>query len=125
MDENGEPLPPPEEGELIEKVLEHRMGVKGATGIKTTCHYIEEHGDPNSVPITSETTEKKDSDSSTVQTTITLAEPERELQFLIKWKNFSYIHCSWESKESLIAEKARGIKKIENYLKREEEIKYW
>lgn len=102
FDENGEKIPLEEEGEQIDRILEHRMGSVGATGLKTTPYQVEENGDPN------------DPNSE-----------HKEMQYLVKWKNFSYIHCTWESKESLIAEKARGIKKIENYLKRDEEIKHW
>ena len=91
-----------EEGETIERILEHRLGAVGATGLKTAHYQMDENGDPNNPNAA-----------------------EKELQFLIKWKGFSYIHCTWESKESLIAENARGLKKVENYLKREEEIKQW
>ena len=95
-----------EEGEMIEKVLEHRMGRVGATGPKTASYQIDENGDPNGDCIA-------DSD-----------EP-KEMQFLIKWKGWSYIHCTWESRQSLEEQKARGVKKIELYLKRDEEIRIW
>ncbi len=129
LDENGQPialLPPEEEGELIEKILEHRMGLKGATGLKTTRYQVEEHGDPNViVKKKKEVVDTEEGEVAEDEDPVPEEEPERELQFLIKWKNFSYIHCTWESRESLAAEKARGVKKIENYIKREEEIKHW
>ena len=101
---NGDDMVPieEEEGEFIEKVLEHRMGSPGATGMKTAWYQVEDNGDPNDPNAT-----------------------EKELQFLVKWKGFSYIHCTWESKESLAEQKARGMKKVENYFKREEEISHW
>lgn len=93
-----------EEGEMIERVLEHRMGRVGATGFKTAPYQVDDHGDPNA----------------------NLTEDEQtEMQFLIKWKGWSYLHCTWESNNSLITEKARGLKKIDNYLKRDDEIKSW
>lgn len=95
-----------EEGEMIEKVIEHRMGRVGATGPKTASYQIDENGDPNAGCV-------DDSD-----------EP-KEIQFLIKWKGWSYIHCTWESRQSLEEQKARGVKKIELYLKRDEEIRIW
>ena len=90
-----------EAGETIEKVLAHRKGKKGATGEATKPYNIEFNGDPNDPECD---------------------ESEQEVQFLIKWKGWSHLHNTWESEESLIAVKAKGIKKIENYLKREDEI---
>lgn len=93
-----------DEGEMIEKVLEHRYGRPGATGPKTASYQIEEHGDEN--------LNLKEGDPT-------------EIQFLIKWKGWSYLHCTWESKQSLEEQKVMGVKKIEQYLKRIEEIKLW
>lgn len=93
-----------EEGEMIEKILEHRMGRVGATGLKTAPYQVDDHGDPNANLTESE---------------------ETEMQFLIKWKGFSYLHCTWESNNSLVEQKARGLKKIDNYLKRDEDLKIW
>lgn len=94
-----------DEGEVIEKVLEHRIGKVGATGINTAPYKVDEFGDPNEG--------------------VNEPDVEKEVQFLIKWKTWSYIHCTWESKESLERDKAKGIKKIENYLKRIDEVKEW
>lgn len=47
------------------------------------------------------------------------------LQFLIKWKNLSHLHNSWESEKSLCELGAKCLKKIEIYWRREEEIKDW
>lgn len=50
---------------------------------------------------------------------------EGEVQYLIKWKGWSYIHSTWESDESLQQQKVKGLKKLENFKKKEEEIKQW
>lgn len=41
-----------------------------------------------------------------------------EQHFLIKWVGWSHIHNTWESEESLIAAKVKGMKKIDNYKRR-------
>lgn len=46
-----------------------------------------------------------------------------ESQYLIKWLGWSHLHNTWESKESLLLQKVNGMKKLENFLKKEEEIK--
>ena len=91
-----------EVGETIEKILEQRLGNKGATGIYTAHYNIELNGDPN--------------DRNT---------PVKEKQFLIKWKGKSYVHATWETEESLKEMNAKGFKKVDNFLKREEEIRQW
>uniref|UniRef100_A0A8C4Y377 Chromodomain helicase DNA binding protein 2 n=1 Tax=Gopherus evgoodei TaxID=1825980 RepID=A0A8C4Y377_9SAUR len=48
-----------------------------------------------------------------------------EVQYLIKWKGWSYIHSTWESEESLQQQKVKGLKKLENFKKKEDEIKQW
>lgn len=50
---------------------------------------------------------------------------EYETQYLIKWKGWSYIHCTWESEQSLRDQKVKGIKKLENFMKREHDIEVW
>ncbi|KAG8440685.1 hypothetical protein GDO86_006437 [Hymenochirus boettgeri] len=93
-----------ESHETIEKVLDSRTGKKGATGASTTVYATEENGDPSS-----------EFDPET----------EGEQQFLIKWKGWSYIHSTWESEESLQLQKVKGLKKLENFKKRDDEIKQW
>ena len=92
-----------EEGDVVEKVLEQRFGKVGATGLSTTHFNVQDNGDPN----------------------LTLETDEKELQFQIKWKGLSYIHCTWESRQTLESYNAKGLKKIENYLKKEDEIRTW
>nr|XP_056722084.1 chromodomain-helicase-DNA-binding protein 2 [Euleptes europaea] len=104
--------------ETIEKVMDARMGRKGercslsrplppstAIGASTTVYTTEASGDPcaNFDP------EKE----------------EGEAQYLIKWKGWSYIHSTWESEDSLQQQKVKGLKKLENFKKKEEEIKQW
>uniref|UniRef100_A0A0N5BW97 DNA helicase n=1 Tax=Strongyloides papillosus TaxID=174720 RepID=A0A0N5BW97_STREA len=92
--------------ETVEKVMNHRYGVKGATGSGTTCYNVEEKGDPN---LNADKVKKS----------------ELELQFLIKWVSWSHLHNTWESESSLKAYGAKGLKKVENYIKRQREIDEW
>ncbi|XP_068131247.1 chromodomain-helicase-DNA-binding protein 2 isoform X2 [Hyperolius riggenbachi] len=91
--------------ETIEKVLDTRFGKKGAIGASTTVYATEANGDP-CADFNPET-------------------DEGEQQFLIKWKGWSYIHSTWESEESLQQQKVKGLKKLENFKKRDDEIKQW
>jgi chromodomain-helicase-DNA-binding protein 1 len=50
---------------------------------------------------------------------------EGEVQYLIKWKGWSYIHSTWESEDSLQQQKVKGLKKLENFKKKEDEVKQW
>uniref|UniRef100_A0A0N4ZU70 Chromodomain-helicase-DNA-binding protein 1 n=1 Tax=Parastrongyloides trichosuri TaxID=131310 RepID=A0A0N4ZU70_PARTI len=92
--------------ETVEKVLNHRYGIKGATGSITTVYNIEEKGDPNS--------RANEADKS-----------ELELQFLIKWVSWSHLHNTWESEASLKASGAKGLKKVDNYIRKQKEIDDW
>uniref|UniRef100_A0A803YLI2 Chromodomain helicase DNA binding protein 2 n=1 Tax=Meleagris gallopavo TaxID=9103 RepID=A0A803YLI2_MELGA len=91
--------------ETIEKVLDIRLGKKGATGASTTVYATEANGNPSA-----DFDPEKD---------------EGEVHYLIKWKGWSYIHSTWESEESLQQQKVKGLKKLENFKKKEEEIKQW
>lgn len=95
-----------DKSETIERVIGKRKGKKGAIGSATTIYEVEEHGDPN-----------EGCDEAEKQTL--------ELQYLIKWKGWSHIHNTWESEDSLKEQKVKGIKKLENYIKREREIEIW
>uniref|UniRef100_A0A673JYN2 Chromodomain-helicase-DNA-binding protein 2-like n=1 Tax=Sinocyclocheilus rhinocerous TaxID=307959 RepID=A0A673JYN2_9TELE len=92
-----------DDSETIEKVLETKIGKKGATGASTTLYAIEENGDPGA-----DFDPEKD---------------EGETQFLIKWKGWSYIHSTWESVDSLSQQKVKGMKKLENFKKKNEDKK--
>lgn len=96
----------PDNAETIEKILSSRRGKKGVTGNTTTIYAVEENGDPN-----------KDCDPEDLENT--------ELQYLIKWKGWSHIHNTWESEQSLKDQKVKGLKKLENFVKREEELSFW
>ncbi|KAM6257012.1 chromodomain-helicase-DNA-binding protein 2-like [Porphyrio hochstetteri] len=91
--------------ETIEKVLDIRVGKKGATGASTTVYATEANGNPSA-----DFDPEKD---------------EGEIQYLIKWKGWSYLHNTWESEESLQQQEVKGLKKLENFKKKEEEIKQW
>ncbi|KAK6731802.1 hypothetical protein RB195_007950 [Necator americanus] len=88
--------------ETIERVIKSRMGAQGATGSATTCYNVAEKGDPNS------------------PTAAIL-----EQQFLIKWVGWSHLHNTWESEASIAAMGANGIKKIQNFLKKQKEMEEW
>jgi len=90
----------------VEKVIDHRKGVTGATGPGTTYYTILERGDPN------RSVDEVDA-------------RDKEVQYLIKWKGYSHLHNTWESDVSLTNLAAKGLKKIENFMKRQEEIEAW
>ncbi|XP_015190344.1 PREDICTED: chromodomain-helicase-DNA-binding protein 1 isoform X4 [Polistes dominula] len=94
----------PDNAETVERILGQRIGKKGVTGNVTTIYAVEENGDPNPKNLSSEETEK---------------------QYLIKWKGWSHIHNTWESEDSLKAQKVKGLKKLDNFIKRERDIKQW
>ncbi|KAJ1526021.1 hypothetical protein ONE63_009194 [Megalurothrips usitatus] len=96
----------PDNSETIEKVLAVRRGKRGVVGNITTMYAVEDHGDPN-----------EDCDPTDLANT--------ELQYLIKWKNWSHIHNTWESENSLKENKVKGIKKLENFVKKDDEINIW
>ncbi|XP_034241206.1 chromodomain-helicase-DNA-binding protein 1 isoform X3 [Thrips palmi] len=92
--------------ETIEKVLAARRGKRGVVGNVTTMYAVEESGDPN-----------EGCDPNDLANT--------EMQYLIKWKNWSHIHNTWESEHSLKENKVKGLKKLENFIKKEDEINLW
>ncbi|EYC45977.1 hypothetical protein Y032_0412g981 [Ancylostoma ceylanicum] len=88
--------------ETIERVIKSRMGAQGATGSATTCYNVAEKGDPN-----------------TPNATVL------EQQFLIKWVGWSHLHNTWESEASIAAMGANGVKKMQNFLKKQKEMEEW
>lgn len=48
-----------------------------------------------------------------------------EVQYLVKWRNWSHLHNTWETEASLASKDIRGMKKFYNFLKREEERESW
>lgn len=96
-----------EKSETIERVLARRIGKRGETGNKTTI-YAEPNGSL--------------SDAAAADTK---AGKDTEEQYLIKWTGWSYIHCTWESEETLREQKVKGMKKLENYIKKEADLDRW
>ena len=94
--------------EVIEKVLKVRFGRKDATGPSTTIYNIEEFGDPN--------TDFNGDDETQV---------DGEQQFLIKWKNWSHLHNTWESRASLQQGHVKSSRILENFLKQQESFRQW
>ncbi|XP_068031690.1 chromodomain-helicase-DNA-binding protein 1-like isoform X2 [Anomalospiza imberbis] len=103
----GEDVPQPEEDEFetIEKFMDSRIGRKGATGAATTIYAVEADGDPN--------------------TGFEKAKEPGEIQYLIKWKGWSHIHNTWETEETLKQQNVKGMKKLDNYKKKDQETKRW
>lgn len=105
-DEEPTPVEETDKSETIERIVGKRNGKKGVTGNPTTVYEVEENGDPN------EGVEKLDKKFT-------------ETQYLIKWKGWSHIHNTYESEQSLKEQNVKGIKKLENYIKREKDIEMW
>jgi len=92
----------PEDTVTIEKVIDIRYGIPMATGPATTIYSIQQRGDPN------------------------LGDTKKtERQFLIKWKGYSHLHNTWESENSLKIHNAKGMKKVDNFMKRQDEVEEW
>ena len=89
----------------VDKVMEHRLGLPGATGPATTIYSVKQAGDPNR--------------------TGELDRSDLEQQYFIKWKGYSHLHNTWESDTSLERMSAKGLKKIDNYMKKQQEISQW
>lgn len=91
--------------ECIEKVLYSRLGRLGEIGAITTvyapeCEEMKKRGEPGP------------------------GEPS-EVQFLIKWKGWSHLHNTWETEKSLTDQNVKGMKKLSNLIKREQDIAAW
>lgn len=102
-----------DKSETIERVLSRRIGRKGDTGNKTTIYAIEEQNGTASDA------------QQDIKMNAILSKHDSEEQYLIKWKGWSYIHCTWESEETIREQKVKGIKKLENYIKKERDIEHW
>ncbi len=48
------------------------------------------------------------------------AEPWATKEFRIKWKRYSYTHCTWESLDTL--RQLPGFKRVANYMRRADEV---
>lgn len=76
-----------------------------ATGAATTIYAVEADGDPN--------------------TGFEKSKELGEIQYLIKWKGWSHIHNTWETEETLKQQNVKGMKKLDNYKKKDQETKRW
>ncbi|XP_063820137.1 chromodomain-helicase-DNA-binding protein 1 isoform X4 [Pseudophryne corroboree] len=103
----GEDVPQPDEDEFetIERVMDSRFGRKGVTGGTTTIYAVEADGDPNAG--------------------FDKTKEAGEIQYLIKWKGWSSIHNTWETEETLKQQNVKGMKKMDNYKKKEQDKKRW
>ena len=104
-DSDGEAAPvktaaPEDTGDKIEKVLDMRDGPIGFTGNQTILY----NNDLKRTFSTDEPTEK---------------------QYLIKWTNWSHLHNTWESQNSLNALQVGGMRKLENFIRRHEDANYY
>lgn len=91
--------------ECIERVLISRVGRPGEIGAMTTVYApeyeeMQKHGEPFH------------------------GEP-NEIQYLIKWKGWSHLHNTWETEKSLTDQNVKGMKKLSNFMKKDEEIATW
>ena len=97
--------------ELMERIrnalifLLHMFVFLLVTGASTTQYAVEANGDPGA-----DFDPEKD---------------EGETHYLIKWKGWSYIHNTWESIDSLTQQKVKGSKKLENFKRKNDELKAW
>uniref|UniRef100_A0A3Q3XLG4 Uncharacterized protein n=1 Tax=Mola mola TaxID=94237 RepID=A0A3Q3XLG4_MOLML len=103
----GEDVPQLEEDEFetLERVMDSRIGRKRATGSATTGYAVEADGDPNA--------------------NFNSSKEAGEIQYLIKWKNWAHIHNTWETEETLKLQNVKGMKKLDNFKKKEQEKKKW
>jgi len=76
-----------------------------ATGSATVAYVAENEGDPN------EGFDPKTDES--------------EVQYYIKWKGWAHIHNTWESEPGLREQEVNGMKRLENYMKKEKMLSNW
>lgn len=76
-----------------------------ATGATTTVYAIEADGDPNA--------------------NFNPNKQPGDVQYLIKWKGWSHIHNTWETEDTLKQQNVKGMKKLDNFKKKEQERKKW
>ncbi len=76
-----------------------------AVGSRTTLYNLQDHGDPNA--------------------DVNPEEDDTEVQYHIKWKLWAHIHNTWESERTLNEQNVNGLKKLENFVKMEDELAKW
>ncbi|KII72799.1 Chromodomain-helicase-DNA-binding protein 2 [Thelohanellus kitauei] len=123
---------PPRIYETIERVVKKRFGPVGDIGHQTTAVHsilknlhetqaestqveMLKNDRPNAGDVMENSQKQEIGDEA-----VFALNDKTEEQFLIKWKGRSYLHCTWESHESLKDDNIKGYKKVENFLKRSE-----
>lgn len=76
-----------------------------ATGSATTVYAVEADGDPNA--------------------NFNSNKEAGDFQYLIKWKNWAHIHNTWETEETLKLQNVKGMKKLDNFKKKDQEKRKW
>ncbi|XP_063679146.1 chromodomain-helicase-DNA-binding protein 1-like isoform X2 [Bolinopsis microptera] len=101
-----EPEQEPEElSEKIEKVMHHRIGPKWQVGDMTAPS-----AGGKGLKCLEDAPEGKEA---------------RCPQYFIKWARYSHIHNTWESDVSLEEKGCKGLKILENYQKKQQEVAEW
>lgn len=108
-----------DKSETIERVVARRIGKIGDTGNKTTIYALDDAKETSTADSVELAATGKGANNRGADGTGT------EEQYLIKWKGWSYIHCTWESVQTIRDQNVKGIKKLENYIKKESEIEKW
>lgn len=91
--------------EILPRLTGDLLPCPAATGSATTVYAVEADGDPNA--------------------DFTPSKEAGDVQYLIKWKNWAHIHNTWETEETLKMQNVKGMKKLDNYKKKDQEKKKW
>lgn len=116
------------------------LTVFAATGSKTTDYNVQDFGDPNTSASSldksgsseagqengHQAVEIKQEKVEEIKVTVAREKGDKlERQYLIKWRGWAHIHNTWETAESLYEQKVNGLKRLENFMKKMEEIEEW
>jgi chromodomain-helicase-DNA-binding protein 1 len=111
-----EPLPLVDDNRpVIEKVLESKQGPVGVTGEKSSLAY----------QVLKKAGQEVGLDEGQEPMDTVAASQETETQFLIKWVGRSHLHNTWETSQELVEMNLKSLKKLDNFLKREEIKAAW
>ena len=93
------------------------------TGSKTAI-YNNDEADDNDEPAGNDAAEN-DQPQQQQAAAMMEVDTETETQYLIKWKHWSHIHNTWESEATLRQQNVNGLKKLDNYCKKDSELQQW